>query len=599
MGNNIRKGRLPWRKYLPGPPAFFAAAVMLVSLLLVLGMSCAASAQDSDPSEKSWDFERFDVDIVVNRDASFTVRETQVVNFRGSFSYLGRDISTLKGYFADGRTYGSVRVKDISVYDLDGEPYDRDLWEIESYDGGVNVRIDFQAEDEQRGWIIEYRMTGAIVFADEYDRLYWNAVSEYRDVPIRSSRVTVLLPAGTQIDEVDTAFYTDTESPPESLDYGRDGDLLWWYAEDIAPYTTITIDAAFPKGVVEIPWPYRSSTGIVISIISFILVLAALLSMLALWWHRGRDVGGRGSSMVRYDPPEGLKPAMLGMLMEQKPRVDDISATIVDLAIRGKLTIIEEVGGGLIRNRKYAFERQDHDESSLLPYEREIMRGLFEEGDLVSEDDLKNRFYTHLDSILQKGVKKEVLERKLFSGDPRKIRRLYYWIGIALAGLPSALIFFLSRNYDMGYTLMLVPAFILAGIIVAAVGWAMPRRSAKGSLAYEHALGFKDYLETAEEPEFERMTPEYFQANLPYAMVLGAAERWAERFSDIYTTPPDWYRGTGVGFSTVYLASSLNDFSRSLGPVLSSSPSGSGGSGGGFGGGSSGGGFGGGGSSAG
>jgi hypothetical protein len=57
----------------------------------------------SDPF-KSWEFERFDSDIEVHEDGSFTVRETQVVNFTGSFSFLTRDIPTRMAGFEEGRT---------------------------------------------------------------------------------------------------------------------------------------------------------------------------------------------------------------------------------------------------------------------------------------------------------------------------------------------------------------------------------------------------------------------------------------------------------------------------------------------------------------
>ncbi len=160
----------------------------------------------------------------------------------------------------------------------------------------------------------------------------------------------------------------------------------------------------------------------------------------------------------------------------------------------------------------------------------------------------------------------------------------------------------LARWLDIGHFWLLAPAFLLCGLIVMIVGRAMPRRTPAGSQAYEHARGFQKYIETAEREEIASMTVENFQENLPYAMVLGVAAAWAAKFEGVFTTPPDWYQGTGA-FNTVYLASSLNGMTYSLGKTLTSSPPSSGGGGGGFsggfGGGFSGGGFGGGGSSAG
>lgn len=558
-----------------------------------------ASLTPSDPGEKSWDFERFDTEITINSDSSYTVRETQVVNFRGEFTFLNRDLSTQPAYDFDGRTYGRVRIHDIAVFDLEGNPYDDSLWSVEGYDGGKTVHIEFSARDEQRGWIIEYRMTGAIIFAKDYDRLYWDAVSLDRNVPIRSSTITVKLPPGTDFEASDATHYVDISNPPSSYESGKEEGAFWWLITDIPAYTTFTVDVVFPKGAVTVPWQYGRPCGIVVIAASSVLLAVALAGMMLLWWKRGRDVGRTGTTMVRYDPPEGLTPAMVGMLVNQKPRVEDISATIVDLARRGYLSIIEEERRSLIRIKKFSFQRTSSDYSGLLPYEREIMDGLFATGDRVDESDLKNSFYTHIDAILNKGVKKDVLELGIFTRDPSALRARYMTAGILVAALPVAAFFFLPTWFDLGWLALLLLTFIPIGAIVAVVGQAMPSRSAKGSRAYEHAMGFKEYMATAEKQEMEFMTPENFQANLPYAMVLDVADTWAGKFQDIYTTPPQWYSGSGTAFSTAYLASSLNDMTGRLNSTLTSSPSSSGSGGGGFGGGSSGGGFGGGGSSAG
>jgi uncharacterized membrane protein YgcG len=550
--------------------------------------------------QKGWEFERFDTDITVNEDSSYTVRETQVAAFRGSFTWLNRDLSTEPAYGFDGRTYGRVRIHDIAVYDLNGEPYDSGLWSVESYAGGKTVRIDFQAQDEQKGWIIEYRMTGALIFAEDYDRLYWDAVSEDRDVAVKSSTITVHLPAGTDMAGVDATQYVDIDVPPSSYDSGLEGEALWWRVEDIPAYTTFTVDVSFPKGTVSKPWQYGSVCGIAVIVSSSVFFAGVFLFMVVLWWRKGRDVDRTGTTMVRYEPPEGLAPAVVGMLVNEKPRVQDISATIVDLARRGYLTIIEEEQRSLIRIKKYAFQRMSDDFSGLLPYEREIMEGLFSAGERVSESDLVNKFYVHMDTILNHGIKEEVMAKGLFTREPGVLRRRYLVAGLLIAVIPLAAVLILPRWFDLGWFTVLLLSFVPVGATVAAVGWAMPRRSREGSQAYEHVMGFRDYMETAEKPELEYMTPENFQVNLPYAMVLGVDDAWAKKFQDIYTTTPAWYTSTGAAFSTVYLTSSLKDMTGHLDSTLTSSPRSSGsGGGGGFGGGSSGGGFGGGGSSAG
>ena len=577
-------------------------ALTLTSFLLLVllsGASITALASSPHPpcvtaQEKSWDFERFDTDIQVHPDATFTVRETQVANFRGSFSFLNRDISTGGASFSDGVTHGKVRVSDIQVYDLNGNPYQS--WGVESYDGGKTVSIEFSATNEQKGWIIEYRVSGAIIFSTDYDRLYWDAVSYERDVPIKSSQTTVRLPTGANMDQVRTETYVNRDFPPGSTESGRDGDTLWWSATDIPPNTTVTIDVAFPKGLVQVPLLYRSWFGVFMLVLSFALFLALLVSMLILWWKKGRDIGRPELDVVVYQPTEGLKPAMVGLLVNEKQSPEDISATVVDLAIRGKLTIFEEEKGKVFKGKRYGFRRRDRSEYDLLSYERKVLDGLFEEGDVVTEDDLKHKFYAHIPDI-KKGVTREVKEKALFSRDPRKVRTKYMYLMLSIILPLPILVVILWSWFDLGYLVLLIPGLILGGISVGIVGHFMSRRTRKGSEAYSQAMGFKEYMKTAEREEMKSMTPETFQENLPYAMVLGVTEKWAEKFSDIYTTPPEWFVGSYTSFSTVYLASSLSSMSRSTSSTFASSPSSGGG--GGFGGGSSGGGFGGGGSSAG
>ena len=47
--------------------------------------------------------------------------------------------------------------------------------------------------------------------------------------------------------------------------------------------------------------------------------------------------------MVNYEAPDGLTPAEVGTLVDEQVDLRDISATIIDLAVRGYLKI-EEVG---------------------------------------------------------------------------------------------------------------------------------------------------------------------------------------------------------------------------------------------------------------
>ena len=59
------------------------------------------------------------------------------------------------------------------------------------------------------------------------------------------------------------------------------------------------------------------------------------------WFFRGRDLPGTGTIVVNYEAPDGLRPAEVGTLIDEKVDLRDISATIIDLAVRGYLRIEE------------------------------------------------------------------------------------------------------------------------------------------------------------------------------------------------------------------------------------------------------------------
>ena len=109
-------------------------------------------------------------------------------------------------------------------------------------------------------------------------------------------------------------------------------------------------------------------------------------------------------------------------------------------------------------------------------------------------------------------------------------------------------------------------------------------------------LGFKEFIETAEKENLERLQMEdatYFYRVLPYAMVFGLANTWARKFKTITVEKPDWYSTAGIYSGpnfTNHLVSSVNDTVRSHVSSCSHSSSGGGHSGGGFSGGGGGGG---------
>ena len=128
----------------------------------------------------------------------------------------------------------------------------------------------------------------------------------------------------------------------------------------------------------------------------------------------------------------------------------------------------------------------------------------------------------------------------------------------------------------------------------------MPRKTKKGAIANNHLLGFREFIEKAEKDRIERLAkddPTLFDRVLPYALVFGLEDKWANAFGDMYREPPNWYHSTyhGGTFSPRIFVTDVGRSLNVMNSTLSSTPRKSSGSSGFSGGGSIGGGFGGGG----
>jgi len=94
---------------------------------------------------------------------------------------------------------------------------------------------------------------------------------------------------------------------------------------------------------------------LLLSVWPFVIPVCVAFYMLWLCWTRGGDPG-RDSTIVQYEPPEKFSPAECGALLENALTPRGISATIVDLSVRGYLTI-EKNGGDTLPGPKH---RQDY-----------------------------------------------------------------------------------------------------------------------------------------------------------------------------------------------------------------------------------------------
>ncbi len=461
------------------------------------------------------------------------------------------------------------------------------------------------ADNSTRTISIEYVVSDALRFFDDHDEFYWNVTGDEWPIPIEEAGAHITLPNGTSGIRVNafTGAYraVGRDATTEINGTGVDVRTL----APLAMHEGLTVAVAFDKGTVQEPtalstfWLYlRSNWPLGLPVIVFPL-------MFYWWWKRGRDPRLRPIA-AQYEPPDQLTPGEVGTLIDNSVDMRDITASIVDLAVRGYIVIEEQKKDhllGLTHSKEYVFhlKKSQAEWAALKPHEQDLLSGLFSNGnagDTVSLADLHNRFYQSITGI-KNDIFGALVQHGYYARRPDSVRASYIMFGIVagfiLIGGGSSL----AKHSGM----QPVP-FVAAGILTAAIicgfGWFMPARTQSGASALEKILGFEDFLNHVEADRFNRMikTPEMFEKFLPFAMALGVEKNWSKAFQNIYTQPPGWYQGSyGPGFYPYLFVNDLNAMSVQAGSVLASAPRSSGGSGFG-GGGSSGGGFGGGGGDA-
>ncbi len=61
--------------------------------------------------------------------------------------------------------------------------------------------------------------------------------------------------------------------------------------------------------------------------------------------------------------------------------------------------------------------------------------------------------------------------------------------------------------------------------------------------------------------------PSYFYDILPYTIVLGVSDIWADKFKELVTAPPTWYHSNSLGNAFIY-SSFMSNMNRSMSSLL-------------------------------
>lgn len=602
----------------------FAVLLAVTWPVLTAGARPAAGAGQAAGGER---ITGYAVDLVLERDASMRVTETIDYDFGGLPDRHGI-IREIPVEFDAGD--GMVReypIDGIEVSSPTGAPV-----ELEDDVGATAVLRIGNPDEEVSGrqtYVISYDVEGVVNSFADHQELYWNAIGTEWDVPVDAGTVSVQGPAGVQRVACFEGARASTQPcqgavrPDGSADYAATG---------LQARQGMTVLAAFPVGTFPDAAPIVRERQTVARAFSLTpltgagsLALLGVLGggALALASRRGRDERYLGVTpglepgfgqepavspvpwrrrepvAVQFTPPPGMRPGQLGTLIDERAHVVDVTATIVDLAVRGHLRIEEAPETEGRPSEWLLVEVTPAPEGQLRDYETKLFNSIFEGRSEVLLSDLKTTFSGNLAKV-QELLYDDVTREGWFRGNPSSVRTRWVVAGVLLTLAGAGLTALLATTTRFG---LLGLAVTLGGIVLLVVGPRMPARTAKGTALLAQARGFRLYLEKAEADQIRFEEGEdVFSRYLPFAIVFGVAERWAKVFADLAASgaavpSPTWYVGPLYGpglFNYAAFGSSMDHLSaETSGTIAAATPSSSGSSGfsgGGFSGGGAGGG---------
>ena len=515
-------------------------------------------------------WQRFDVDLDIQRDGSVNVTETQVIQFSGTFR-SGFRVVPLE------RTTGVTNISVTELVNSQPVTYTRGTERPNTFSSSVandGLHIDWwftptPTTNAVRSFVVRYTANGAVRIYAGGDQLQWRAIYADRAGAVGASTITVHVPGDADSGALQSAWYAYRPTPssgalsPTGSGSAIDSRTVRFALDRLAANVGAEVRVQFPHGLVSASppaWQVSAdrADAIAQSLAPIGTFLALLLTvaivggggafLLWLWLSNGRDPTVGAVPRRLEQPPSDLPAPLAGTLIDEVASTKEVVATLVDLADRGviQLNDIQNpqlVGSGTdVRVSLHAPLTDDR----LRLYERTLLEALFGLSPEVPSDVLlsnaKQRFQASIPKISAR-LYDAVTQAGYFVKNPHTTRAIWYGVTATVMVVGVAL------SIAAGVWLIgIVPVAFLPGVALLGVGiagvlvaGAMPRRTPQGALEAARWRAFRAYLADIVHTErpADALPPHY----LAYAVAFGSDAAYVRHLEQIGAPPPAWYGG--------------------------------------------------------
>ncbi len=556
------------------------------AFLLLLWMACGAQAGEV--------IRDYHADITVFPDATIEVTETITVNAEGDRIQRGifRDFPL---YAQDARGFRQKVDFELMSVERDGRS---ENFHTENITGGIRIytgSADVFLRPGEYVYTITYRTGRQIRYFDDHDELYWNVTGTGWLFPIDRAGATVTLPEGAV--PTRTTFYTGPggSKAQDAREVPGSNGLEFQTTQPLGPNEGLTIVLAFDKGLVAAPssedstwWFIRDNIN---TIIGFSGLAVIFVYYLRSWLVAGRDPP-KGIVVPRWDPPEGISPALVNYIDNtgfSGAGWTALSASALDLAVKGYVELDDLDSSITIRRTGKALD------GKLQAGEAALIAEIPSTGDALVIDKANGKKVETVGNRFRQAIEKEHRNKYY------KANAGYTSLGIGLSIAVVASLFIFGDLHEDVYALIFVPTFfavffgsftvglgcnlrrgrslfskIITVVALAVIGFValssmalmlismwmdlesthqIPVLVAFGGILLVNLLffyimgaptplgrklmdgieGLRIYLTLAEKDRMNMagaptMSPSHFEKLLPYAVALGVEKPWSQTF---------------------------------------------------------------------
>ena len=435
--------------------------------------------------------------------------------------------------------------------------------------------------------------------AEAGTQFYWNLIPGGWRQSIDSAKLTVTLPAVAQ--GVRCAQGVGTTDGCEATGEGtRNLEISTGNLPPNTPVTLLaTLDMPTPKAGKTLPWTPRFDRVLGRSVPGLVVILglasaAGLIGLRASW----QSYEPKPPYPLQYAPPVGIGPAQAAYIFTEQTGREAFVASIMHAAEKGAMSITRHGSDWTLVDERGAEGWAETDEitarigrlvgkpgGSFTAASREVASGKLLQEQLMEFDSQTQAWAKRAGLMTTAGIKG-------LGG------------GLVVMGFVAAFAIIIWKPFDLTVLAAIPGLFAVLGLPLLRTG-SGTRRTTRGRDLWSRIGGFHRVLSTRSSKERFDFAgrEELYTAYLPWAVALGCAAEWAQKYrTEVGVEPPvPTYFGGYSGASTgAFVTKAVSDFSSTVDSAIASyqatqsSSSSGGGGGGGFSGGGGGGGGGGG-----